>query len=521
MVRRSHPLLQHTTTTTTIAAAATATAVVDDDNGSNHKQQQQQRDNNKGRQSSVTAILLASFLNLLGFTMAGPMTPALGKHFSLQVGASFGSLTSAYPLGMLLGLTLWPFLSDKLGRKKIMTASLVGSGVGLACQAAAIHYEASLACFLTIRALTGTFAGSSPVSKAYLADVGYKDGRLPQYLAWRDAASTMAFIVGPMLGGILYDVIRWQQQQRRRQLGAAAAAAAAVGATQKAAVAVANHVDLLTTTGSLAFVIGVSAAASLAAAMLVGIMVEDFKPRKQKKSGTDNSDEPPQEEEEYEEEILVACPLGTRMWMGVASVCVISGLFNIGDSTFHAFFAALLRDGAGIATKDIGLLYTALACISFLVSTGGTSRFMTKFGPVATCALGMGCVGSGLMALGLAASSHIPMIQPSLAVLAMAAAIYYCGVPLYGPTIPTMLLRCVPSHRRGAIMGLDGTINTIGRIISPLIIGDIYRRFGPGIAFGSAGLAVFGGGAIALIRRYLVLRDLYKINKKGSILHEE
>ena len=44
----------------------------------------------------VVAVLSAAFLNLLGFTMAGPITPALGQHFGLEVGAKFGSLTSAY-----------------------------------------------------------------------------------------------------------------------------------------------------------------------------------------------------------------------------------------------------------------------------------------------------------------------------------------------------------------------------------------------------------------------------------------
>lgn len=197
------------------------------------------------------------------------------------------------------------------------------------------------------------------------------------------------------------------------------------------------------------------------------------------------------------------------MWTGVASVCLVSFLFNIGDSTFHAFFSALLRDGAGKSAGDIGLLYTILACISFSVSTTGSGWFMKAWGPVWTCAVGLACVGTGLSALGAAAWGPATSIPPSFGVLSAAAAIYYCGVPLYGPAIPTMLLRCVPSHRRGAIMGLDGTINTIGRIISPLIMGDVYRRHGAGAAFGLAGAAVFGGALTTLLRRYFVLRQSY------------
>ena len=88
--------------------------------------------------SSVLAVLAAAFLNLLGFTMTIPITPVLKQHFSLQVGASFGMLTSAYPLGMMVGLALWPNLSDRVGRRPVMSLSLFGNFVGLALQGMAL-----------------------------------------------------------------------------------------------------------------------------------------------------------------------------------------------------------------------------------------------------------------------------------------------------------------------------------------------------------------------------------------------
>lgn len=439
----------------------------------------------KERQTSVGAILASSFLNLLGFTMASPITPALGKHFSLDVGASFGSLTSAYPLGMLFGLLFWPRLSDQIGRKRIMTASLLGSGIGLAAQCFVIDRKLPLMTFLAARVLTGAFAGSSPVSKAYLADVGYKDGKLPRYLALRDASSTMAFIVGPMLGGLLFDLRRWVLKHY-------------VGSTT----------DLVDTTGSLSFVIGISAAASLGAALLVASFVRDYKPRKRQQKGELFGDSDSGSDDEEDEEKLISCPLGQTMWAGVASVCLVSFLFNVGDSSFHAFYSQLQKN-AGMSAGDIGLLYTILATISFTISTTASGWMMRVVGPVWTCASGLACVGTGLSALGIASCSQVSLVPPSVGVLAGAAAVYYCGVPLYGPTIPTMLLRCVPSNQRGTIMGLDGTINTIARIVSPLVMGDIFRRYGAGASFGLAGAMVLLGASVALLRRYVVLRQSY------------
>jgi MFS family permease len=463
-----------------LSAPATASAM-EDPSSKNRKKDKKAR----ARRFSVGAILAASFLNLLGFTMAGPITPALGKHFSLNVGASFGSLTSAYPLGMLFGLFLWPSLSDRIGRKPVMAFSLFGSGLGLALQSLVIQANGSLSLFLAIRVLTGSFAGSSPISKAFLADIGFRDGKLPKYLALKDASATGAFIVGPALGGVMYDI-------RRKMIGGSVVASA-------------TKADLINMSGSLSFVIGVSAAASMLASLLVTMFVKEIKPKKKNTEDIDDSSSSSGAEDDGDYEELVPCPLGKAMWEGVASVCLVSFLFNVGDSTFHAFFSQLLKEQANLDAQRIGLVYTLLACVSFSVSTTGAGAILRKLGPVLTCVAGMSCISAGLFGMGTATIGLSAGLSRKLVIAS--AAIFYCGVPLYGPTIPTMLLRCVPSYQRGFIMGLDGAINTIGRVISPLLIGDIYRRYGAGVAFGSAGVAVFCGALVALIRRCLVLLD--------------
>jgi MFS transporter, DHA1 family, tetracycline resistance protein len=403
---------------------------------------------------SIAALLASAFLNLLGFTMAGPITPALGLHFDLQVGTSFGSITSAYPLGMLFGLFLWPTLSDKWGRPPVMTLSLLGTGLGLAAQAYVIASKKNLWVFLLSRVITGSFAGSSPISKAYLADVSADN--LPRNLAWRDAASTLAFLVGPLLGGVF-----------------------------------------LGSTASLSFVIAISSVASLLAALVVGLLVQESEVTGiWKKKNSENSVQSQNDGAGN----LLSCPLGTSLWSGVATVCLISFLFNVGDSTFHAFFSALLKT-RNVSPSNIGLVYSSLAAISLAFSTIGTERVVKSFGPVASCAIGLTAVGTGLLALGSA--SHV------WAVVA-AAAMYYCGVPLYSPTIPTMLLRCVPPNRRGFILGFDGAINTVARIVAPLVMGHLYQTRGSSAAFGLAGKAVLIAATTAMAKRVYVMRQQQK-----------
>jgi len=276
------------------------------------------------RNRSVSGILISSFLSLLGFTMvAGPLTPALGKHFNLQVGSLFGALTSAYPLGMMIGVFIWPSLSDRVGRRKILSFSLFGSGLGLMAQALVIQRGGSLSQFLLARSLTGLFAGSSPVSKAYLADIGANDGKLPRYLSLKDASSTLAFIMGPAAGGLLFDI--------RRKM---------IGASQEL-----SKAEVLDSSGSLSFVISITAAASMLASSIAALLVQESSVFT-KKGGM--KVESPDEDKSYSDELanttientdeddLISCPLGRSLWAGVASVCLVSFCFNVGDSTFHA-----------------------------------------------------------------------------------------------------------------------------------------------------------------------------------------
>ena len=96
----------------------------------------------------------------------------------------------------------------------MLALSLAGSGLGLLLQGLAVALGWPLRAFLWLRVLTGSCAGASPVAKAYLADIGQATGRLPSYMAWRDAASTGAFIVGPALSGQLYAAIKAASSQQ-------------------------------------------------------------------------------------------------------------------------------------------------------------------------------------------------------------------------------------------------------------------------------------------------------------------
>lgn len=418
----------------------------------------------RGERLSVLAVLASAFLNLLGFTMTIPITPALKSHFSLQVGASFGALTSAYPLGMVLGLTLWPSLSDRVGRRPVMSLSLLGNSFGLLLQSVALLKRWPLPALLALRVFTGSCSGSSPIAKAYLADVGAASGQLPRYMAWRDAAATLAYIVGPTMGGLLY---------------------AASGK-------------------SLSAVVGASAAGSLIASVLIAVFVtEEASPTAQRAAKTA---EAKSAEDAVADDAIIACPLGAALATAVATVCIVSGLFSCGASTFDSYFGVLAQDRFGMDTQTLGYTFTALSSISFLVSTCVSTAALRSLGTVTTCVVGLLAAGMGLLSIGAVTSSMTGVSSHTQRLAFWAsAALYQIGSPLYNPSIPTMLLQCVPPYRRGAIMGLDSTVNTVARVTSPVLLGLLYQAYGAGACFFTAGGIVLTAAMVATVRRLLVM----------------
>eukprot|EP00633_Aureoumbra_lagunensis_P009721 CAMPEP_0197322282 /NCGR_PEP_ID=MMETSP0891-20130614/69149_1 /TAXON_ID=44058 ORGANISM="Aureoumbra lagunensis, Strain CCMP1510" /NCGR_SAMPLE_ID=MMETSP0891 /ASSEMBLY_ACC=CAM_ASM_000534 /LENGTH=395 /DNA_ID=CAMNT_0042814617 /DNA_START=278 /DNA_END=1465 /DNA_ORIENTATION=+ len=383
--------------------------------------------------------------------MSGPVTPELANHFGLELGARIGMLTSAYPAGMFFGLLLWPSMSDVTGmRKPLLVASLTGSGIGLSLQALCLLLSWPLWTFLALRTLTGAFAGASPIAKAYLADVAQqrivnKEDDLPKFLAYREASATLAFIIGPALGGLLYY-----------------------------------------STSSLAAVVGITALASLAAAGVVHFTAQKSQiatqtEEKEKIATTQN----------YETSAVLSCPLGTGLLASVASIVAISSLENAGSSTWDSFGAIVANQSFDWGPRAFGALLTGGACASLLVSTLVFPRIVKTFGLVPSAVSGLSLLGTGLIGIGLAHNPHD---------FILAAALYQLGKPLYAPTIPTLLLRCVPPRRRGLAMGIDSAANTAARTLAPIMLGIVLHDAGVRTCFAIAGGLVFTAAFIAAIR---------------------
>lgn len=137
------------------------------------------------------------FLDLFGF---GILLPAL-PYYAQRLGASglwLGILFTAYSAAQLVGAAILGRSSDRVGRRPILIASLVGSALSFTLSA----FAHTLLLLAIARALAGLFGGSISTAQAYVADVTRPEERA-RAMGKLGAAIGTGFVMGPAVGAAL------------------------------------------------------------------------------------------------------------------------------------------------------------------------------------------------------------------------------------------------------------------------------------------------------------------------------
>lgn len=115
-----------------------------------------------------------------------------------------GVALAANPAGILLGSLVLGPLSDRLGRRKVLVASLLACAVFNLLTAGALEQRWYLL-FVLARFATGLTEGVVAVARALLADHHGEETRVRAF-AWLNAFQYGGWLVGPLFGGLL---LRW------------------------------------------------------------------------------------------------------------------------------------------------------------------------------------------------------------------------------------------------------------------------------------------------------------------------
>jgi MFS transporter, DHA1 family, tetracycline resistance protein len=158
-------------------------------------------------------VLFTVFVDLLGFGILIPILPVLftsdnSNNFFGLVGMDnkisliyYGLLLGIFPLAQFFSTPVFGQLSDKFGRKKILTFALAASTICYSLCAIGIMIR-SLPLLFLARFLGGITGGNVAVAQSVIADISEPAQRSRNF-GYIGAAFGLGFILGPFFGGQL------------------------------------------------------------------------------------------------------------------------------------------------------------------------------------------------------------------------------------------------------------------------------------------------------------------------------
>jgi DHA1 family tetracycline resistance protein-like MFS transporter len=157
---------------------------------------------------ALPLVIFTVFIDVLGVGILIPILPQLVFRIFIPAGFTYdqalitlGWLTGIYPLMMFISTPILGQLSDRYGRKKILSLSLAGTALGYVLFAIGIITK-NIPLLFASRALDGITGGNISVARAVIADVSKPKDRTKNF-GLIGAAFGVGFVMGPYIGARL------------------------------------------------------------------------------------------------------------------------------------------------------------------------------------------------------------------------------------------------------------------------------------------------------------------------------
>ena len=145
----------------------------------------------------MAVLFLIVFVDLVGFGLVIPLLPFYAERF----GASPLQMTllfAVYSLMSMVAAPVWGRLSDRVGRRPALMASMAAAALAYLW----LGLATDLWMVFAARAFAGICAGNIAAAQAYIADVTPPEKRA-RGMGMIGAAFGLGFIIGPVIGGLV------------------------------------------------------------------------------------------------------------------------------------------------------------------------------------------------------------------------------------------------------------------------------------------------------------------------------
>jgi DHA1 family tetracycline resistance protein-like MFS transporter len=385
-------------------------------------------------------VFLTILLDLVGFGMILPHLTFYAQEFHatpIQIGLLF----SSYSLTQLLFAPLRGRLSDRVGRRPVLLASITGSALSYVLFALAPSY----AVLLLARSLSGVAAANYAIAQAYMADVSAPEER-SKAMGLVGAAFGLGFVLGPALGGVLAQLSGLSPGLERLGPRLVPLAAAALSA-----------LNLVVAFTSLPESLSPELRRQAAGRKGSWMGFSDLRA------------------------VWRAAPMrGLMVLFFLVMFC-----FSIMETTLALFCQARFGFGA----RETSWLFVYVGVVLVIVQGGLLGRLVKRFGERRLILSGIVLMAAGLALLPV--GPHLWFLFLSLLLLA-------AGQGVHNPSTMGLLSRLTDEGSQGGIIGLSRSFGALARILGPPAGTWIFAAAGAGWPFWTAGGLMLVALAVAL-----------------------
>jgi len=358
-------------------------------------------------------------MDMVGFGIILPVLPLYAEDFGASP-AMAAAVIAVFSAAQMVAAPLWGRLSDRIGRKPVLIAALIGSSIGsLVTGLAGVLWVLFLG-----RVLDGASGSSYAVGQAAVADLAEPEDR-PRLLGLLAAAFGVGFVAGPLIGSI-----------------------AALGGRE------------------LPFFVAAALAAGNAIVALVRLPSGRSAGRSAGMPAGQSAGLGPK-------------PGRLALWgaagPAVRRLAVLSLVAMVGFAGFEATFAMLVEHRfPDVGDPTIYGLFALIGLLMVLVQTRIVGPVNARLGTRSTLRTALSLVAAGMVVLAMGGG---------WAGLAVALVLLVVGQGVFGPTLSNATVETVGADGRGSALGLQQSAGAFGRILGPLLAGVLFGRVAVGAPY--------------------------------------
>jgi DHA1 family tetracycline resistance protein-like MFS transporter len=399
---------------------------------------------NSSRVSSGTVpfILITAFLNLAGVGIINPVVPFIAGQYVARADGAFtvALLFTSYSLCQFIAVPTLGALSDRYGRRPVLLISLLGSAVGYFI----FGLGGALWMLFLGRITDGLTGGNIATIYAYGADITKPQDRT-RFFGLLGASAGMGFVVGPALGGLVYNL-----------------------------------------TGSTAAPLYFAALVTLANTVWGFFVMPEVLPAERRDTSIDLARLNPF----VQLRDVLVLPQLRLLLVGVF-------LWTLAFAMLQSNLSYLTEDRLNWSPDGTSAIFFVIGLMGIITQGVLIRRLLPRFGE---SRLAIGGFLSFIVGFLLIAVVALTGAAPILFVAVVFTAL---GNGLITPSITGLLSQAVTMREQGRVQGGNQSVQALGRVLGPLWGGTVYGKLGPSAPYlsGAVGLTLAALTVLAAIPR--------------------